>query len=71
MSPACVRGVFSFRDMRAYGLGEFFVPGPLERIAWDQEDSPAFAPDALPDGGIYLAGRTGPNLLTPLYDEGI
>lgn len=54
-----------------YGQWEAYVPGPRQRVAWAQQDDPAFSPDALPDGGIYLAGSNGPKLLTPLDVEGI
>lgn len=60
---------FTFRDKREYGQWEAYVPGPRERIAWAQQDDPAFSPDALPDGGIYLAGSKGPKLLTPLTES--
>ena len=59
---------FTFGDKREYGQWEAYVPGPRERIAWAQQDDPAFSPDALPDGGIYLAGSKGPKLLTPLTE---
>lgn len=60
---------FTFGEKRKYGQWEAYVPGPRERIAWAQQDDPAFSPDALPDGGIYLAGSKGPKLLTPLTES--
>lgn len=53
---------------REYGQWEAYVPGPRQRVAWAQEGDSAFTPDALPDGGIYLAGSKGPKLLTALTD---
>ena len=53
---------------KEYGRWETYVPGPRAKAPWNQqEDAAGFSPDALPDGGVYLAGaNTGPKLLTPL-----
>ena len=57
---------FAFPGRKAaYGQWAAYVPGPRQPVAWASED-PSFSPDALPGDGIYLAGRNGPKLLTPL-----
>lgn len=63
--------VYAFHgEERGYGQWEAYVPGPRERVAWAAQDDPAFSPDALPEGGIYLAGgNKGPKLLTPLGED--
>jgi hypothetical protein len=41
----------------AYGHWQTYVPGPRQKAPWDRnQNQAAFAPDALPAGGIYRAG---------------
>lgn len=45
-----------------------YVPGPRHRPDWfNDSDEIGFSPDALAEGGIYMAERNGPRLLTPLH----
>jgi len=51
-----------------YGRWQAYVPGPRQKAFWDvgsaTDDASA---DALPEGGVYMAGiDKGPKLLTPL-----
>jgi hypothetical protein len=62
--------VFALDDPRktaAYGKWEAYVPGPRLPNPWEEEgdENMAFSPDALPPGGVYLAG-SGLKLLTKL-----
>ena len=58
---------FDISKVERYGKWEVYVPGPRERIPWETGDEPGLAPDALIDGGVYMAGQQGgPRLLTPL-----
>lgn len=45
-----------------------YVPGPIEPTPWASPDDvrTAMSPDALADGGVYLAREDGLRLLTPL-----
>ncbi|WP_140726422.1 energy transducer TonB [Pseudomonas sp. Hp2] len=50
-----------------YGTWVSYVPGPRERAPWViEEDRAGFSPDALAEGGVYMANQEGPRLLTPL-----
>lgn len=48
-----------------------YVPGPRQQVRWGEqdEDRAGFSPDALADGGVYLAGGRSPRLLTPLQGQ--
>lgn len=49
-----------------YGTWKAYIPGPVTRAPWVEDDQPAgYRPDALADGGVYPVG-SGPKLLTPL-----
>lgn len=51
----------------SYGRWFSYIPGPRVRAPWMQAAEPAgFSPDALPAGGLFIAGDRGPKLLTPL-----
>ncbi|WP_241093606.1 energy transducer TonB [Xanthomonas sp.] len=51
-----------------YGRWVSYVPGPRQPAPWPiPQDRAQFSPDALPGGGVYMAGRkAGPRLLTAL-----
>lgn len=50
-----------------YGRWNSYVPGPREPVSWgSQDDRAGFSPDALAEGGVYMANQEGPRLLTPL-----
>lgn len=52
------------------GLWVAYVPGPRYSAPWlADDDAPGFSPDTLAEGGIYMADRQGPRLLTPLGGE--
>lgn len=55
-------------DKDSYGRWFAYIPGPRTAAPWLQANDPSnFSPDALPAGGVYLAGKQdGPQLLTPL-----
>jgi hypothetical protein len=59
---------FTFGGQQRQGKWEVYVPGPRSRPIWaPDEDQPGFAPGALAEGGVHLAGnKSGPRLLTPL-----
>lgn len=51
-----------------YGIWVAYVPGPRERAPWaTDKDDAGFSPDALAEGGVYMANQSGPRLLTPLH----
>jgi hypothetical protein len=51
----------------SYGRWLSYVPGPRERAPWvTDKDRAGFSPDALVEGGVYMANEKGPRLLTPL-----
>lgn len=51
-----------------YGRWTSYVPGPREQVPWrSQKDRAEFSPDALVNGGVYMADSHGPRLLTPLH----
>lgn len=60
---------FTFAD-REYGQWEVYVPGPRQPVAWAYGGEPAFSPDALPSGGVYLAEDNGVKLLSSLDGGG-
>lgn len=51
-----------------YGEWQAYIPGPRQTIPWGEESEAAgFSPDALAEGGVYMAGaESGLRLLTPL-----
>ncbi len=50
-----------------YGKWRAYIPGPRNAVPWRDPSEPAdLAPDALPPGGVYMVGRQGMRLLTPL-----
>jgi len=49
-----------------YGKWISYVPGPRTLVPWAQDDRAGFSPDALIDGGVYMADSNAPRLLTPL-----
>lgn len=51
-----------------YGKWQAHIPGPRQTIPWSQENEAAgFSPDALAEGGVYMANaESGLRLLTPL-----
>ncbi|HJW44899.1 MAG TPA: protein tonB [Lysobacter sp.] len=52
------------RPKKTYGAWEAYVSGPRQPITWKSEaESPAFSPDAAPEGSVRLAG-SGLRLLT-------
>jgi hypothetical protein len=52
------------KPKEAYGVWEAYVPGPRQPITWKADaESPAFSPDAAPEGSVRLAG-SGLKLLT-------
>ncbi len=60
-------GDSSRRDADDYGRWVSYVAGPRERAPWrDEAQEAGSAPDTLADGGVYMADRQGPRLLTPL-----
>lgn len=57
----------SLDDVRGSGWVSY-VPGPRTPAPWrtDDTEAEAFSPDALSEGGVYMADRRGRRLLTPL-----
>jgi hypothetical protein len=54
-----------------YGRWEAYVPGPRQTIPWaDESESPGFSPDALADGGLYMAGASETLRLLTSLEEG-
>ncbi len=51
-----------------YGKWHAYVPGPRQAVPWSEEaEAAGFSPDAMAEGGVYMAGTgTGLRLLTPL-----
>lgn len=56
------------RPRERYGRWQAYIPGPKQRAPWTVETMADDASaDALPEGGVYMAGiEKGPKLLTPL-----
>jgi hypothetical protein len=54
-----------------YGRWQSYVPGPRQSIPWQEEsESASFSPDALAEGGVYLAGAKNQLRLLTALDDG-
>lgn len=59
------------RPRTGYGSWQSYVPGPRQSIPWQEDpESASFSPDALADGGVYLAGAQNQLRLLTALDEG-
>lgn len=56
------------RRSTGYGTWQAYIPGPRQSIPWDNDsEATGFSPDALAEGGVYMAGGDrGLRLLTAL-----
>ncbi len=59
------------RPGTAYGSWQSYVPGPRQSIPWQEDsESASFSPDALAEGGVYLAGGKNQLRLLTALDQG-
>ena len=61
----------SGRRPTGYGQWQAYIPGPRQTIPWSEDaEAAGFSPDALAEGGVYMAGaESGLRLLTALGED--